>query len=295
MKRTIVITGASSGIGRASALALASNDVRLILSGRNKVRGEATVREVRRKSPGCEAVFIAADLSIPEETQRLAQDIRKQTECIDVLVNNAGARYDHFAESVAGFERTFATNHLGPFLLTCLLLDRIVAAPTGRIVAVSSSAHHSASNDEIWSLERDQYDRKQAYAKSKLANILFSNELARRLARTKATSNAMHPGGVATNFARNNGLIPWMKHLFAYLPKLELLSAAKGADTIIHLASSADLIGVTGEYFFERQTAKPSALAQDSDVAKRLWDSSIHWAGLTSSNTPAWSCVAPST
>ena len=238
MTKIFVITGATSGIGRAAALGLAQPDAALILVGRNSRRGSEVVERIKKTSPGARAQFIEADLSAQNDVRQLATAIRQKFNHVDVLINNAGARFDTYGATEEGFERTFATNHLGHFLLTSLLLEHLRAAPSARIITVSSAAHRAAKVDGIWSYQEHGYDRRQAYAKSKLANILFAFELARRLQGTRIVSNAVDPGVVSTNFARNNGLLAWAKHTVSHGLRGELVSAARAASTIVYLATS---------------------------------------------------------
>ena len=271
MTRNFVITGATSGIGRAAALGLAQPDAALILVGRNSRRGSEVVERIKKTSPGSHAQFIEADLSVQNDVRQLATAIRQKFKHVDVLINNAGARFDTHGATGEGFERTFATNHLGHFLLTSLLLDPLREAPSARIITVSSGAHRAAKVDGIWSYQEHEYDRRQAYAKSKLANILFAFELARRVQGTRIVSNAVDPGVVSTNFARNNGLLAWAKHTVSHGLRGELVSTARAASTIVYLATSVEVAGVTGALFRERQVIEPSPAAHDRLLAEVLW------------------------
>ena len=280
MTKIFVITGATSGIGRAAALGLAQSDAALILVGRNSRRGSEVVERIKKKSPGARAQFLEADLSVQNDVRQLAMAIRQKFNHVDVLINNAGARFDTYGATGEGFERTFATNHLGHFLLTSLSLEHLRAAPSARIITVSSAAHRTAKLDGIWSYQEHGYDRRQAYAKSKLANILFAFELARRLQGTRIVSNAVDPGVVSTNFARNNGLLAWAKHTISHGLRGELVSAARAASTIVYLAASAEVAGVTGALFRERRVIEPSPAAHDRALAEALWTQSIALTGL---------------
>jgi retinol dehydrogenase 14 len=293
--QTCVITGATSGIGKAAALALAAKGASLVLVGRNKTRGERISRELRIKYPSVQSEFRRADLSSLDDVRELASATSAKHPQIDVLVNNAGARYDRYQESRDGFELTFATNHLGHFLLTCLLWDCLLASASARIITVSSSAHASAKTDSVWLSQRHGYDRRQAYAKSKLANILFAFELARRLASTAATSNVLHPGGVATGFARNNGMLSWLRHLAAYGMQGTLLSAEKGAETIVYLASDRDVASISGRYFVQSRPVDPAPGALDLGLAAALWNSSLQWAKVDESIGATWEYLKPAT
>ena len=278
-----VVTGATSGIGRAAARALAELNATLILTGRHERAGRNIVRRLQRRWPRGSVEFIRTDLSRQADVRGLAAYVNGTYDRVDVLLNNAGARFDEYRETSDGIELTFATNHLGHFLLTSLLLDRLKQAPGARVVTVASSAHFGASADGGWSLERHRYDRRLAYAKSKLANIMFAYELARRLRNTRVTSNAVDPGLVATNFARNNGLVPWLRHLVAHALRRELVSPKKGAETLVYCAASPDVAGVTGKYFRDNQHAESSSASHDREEAQRLWRLS---AKLTGVNEP---------
>ena len=278
---TCLITGATSGIGRATAIALGRLGANLLLVSRNRTAGAALAQHISKSSSGAHAEFIEADLSSLRQVKAAANEIRKRCDTIDVLINNAGARFDTFARTADGYERTFATNHLGHFLLTGLLLDRLVAAPAARIITVSSSAAIQANDDCVWQYTADNFDRKQAYAKSKLANLLFAFELARRLQGTSVVSLAVDPGVVATRFARNNGLLPWLKHLIYHGRRRELLSAIQGADTLVYLASSVALpADASGGYFRRRERIRACPTAADPIVAASLWKISVALTGI---------------
>jgi NAD(P)-dependent dehydrogenase (short-subunit alcohol dehydrogenase family) len=291
--KTCVITGATSGIGKAAAFALAAKGASLVIIGRNATRGERISKELRVKYPFAQSEYRRADLSSLDDVRELAAAISAKHRQIDVLINNAGARYDRYRESRDGFELTFATNHLGHFLLTCLLWDCLLASGSARIISVSSSAHASARTNGLWLFPRHGYDRRQAYAKSKLANILFAFELARRLAPTGATSNALHPGAVATGFARNNGLLSWLRHIVACGINGTLLPAEKGAETIVYLAADGDVARMSGRYFVNRQPVDPAPAALDTPTATALWNSSLQWTKLDESIGATWKYVKP--
>jgi NAD(P)-dependent dehydrogenase (short-subunit alcohol dehydrogenase family) len=288
--KVFVITGATSGIGRAAALALARPGVALVVVGRNSRRGSKVVARIHRRMPNARAEFIEADLSVQADVRELAATIRDRFDHVDALINNAGARFDTYGATKDGFERTFGTNHLGHFLLTCQLLDHLRAAPSARIITVSSSAHRAAKPDGIWSYKAHEYDRRQAYAKSKLANILFAFELARRLQGSRMVSNAVDPEVVSTNFARNNGLLAWAKHTVSHGIRGELVSAARAAATIAYLATSVEVAGVTGTLFRDRQIIEPSPAAQNRLLAEALWTESV---GLTGIGAPIQTACAP--
>jgi NAD(P)-dependent dehydrogenase (short-subunit alcohol dehydrogenase family) len=289
-----VITGATSGIGRAASIQLGELGADLILTGRDERKGAELVRRLQRDSACGTARFMRADLSVQREVRELAAAIRNRCARVDILINNAGARFDTFRLSPDNIELTFATNHLSHFLLTLLLLDTLRAAEAARVITVASGAHSNARGDFERYVRAENYDRKAAYGNSKLANLMFAYELARRLKGAKITSNAVDPGGVATNFGRNNGFKSWMRHIGYHALKRELLSPRKGAETIVFLASSPAVEGVSGKYFFQKREIESSGISQDEAAAKRLWESSLDMTGLDDPMGPDWALVIPS-
>lgn len=288
-----VITGATSGIGRAAAMQLGKLGANLILIGRNERRGARLIHWLKRE-PACKnAHFMRADLSVQLEVRELAANIRSRCACVDVLINNAGAKFDTFRLGSDDIELTFATNHLSHFLLTILLLEKLQTAEAARVITVSSGTHHSVTGDFERYLRAENYDRKAAYGTSKLANLVFIYELARRLRGTKITSNALDPGGVATNLGRNNGFMRWMRHIGYYALKRELVSPSKGAETIVYLASSPAVVGISGKYFFRNREARSSPISHDEEAAKRLWELSLKMTGLNDRIGPSWALVRP--
>ncbi len=277
--KTVVVTGATSGLGSATASTLARTGADLVLLGRNEQAGQKLVRQFNQTGLG-KAEFLRVDFSIQAEVRAAVQAIADRHPCVDVLINNAGARFDVYHPTVDGFELTFATNHLSHFLLTCSLLESLLRAPAARVVTVSSGSHGGASLDVGWQLGASNYDRRVAYANSKLANIVFAYALAHQLKDTHVTSNAVDPGGVATNFARNNGLLSWAKHLVAHGLRRELVSARRGAETIVWLASSPKVQGVTGKYFRHKLEVHSSGLSYDPAIARDLWDLSVELTGV---------------
>ena len=276
----VVITGATSGIGRATALTLGRLGADILLVSRNRVAGNSLVRQIAGFSTGARADFIETDLSSLAQVRSAASLIQQRWPAVDLLLNNAGARFDTYASTAEGFERTFATNHLGHFLLTGLLMDQLTAGRAARIITVSSGASAQAMNDGRWQYAAADFDRRQAYAKSKLANLLFAFELARRLAGTSIASLAVDPGIVATRFARNNGLIPWLKHLIYHGRKRELLTSAQGADTLIYLATETVLPpNASGSLFRQRQKIRACPAAYETDLAAGLWKMSAELTG----------------
>ena len=267
--KTCLVTGATSGIGKATALALAGQGAKVILVSRNKEKGEAVRREIASKAQNDSIQVLIADLSVQNEIRRLAAEIGSSCSCIDVLLNNAGGIFDKRRVTLDGIEMTLALNHLGYFLLTNLLLEQLKAAPGARIVNVSSDAHRFGTIEfHDIGFEHD-YSPGKSYARSKLLNVFFTYELARRLAGTHITVNALHPGAVRSNFGKELSGIGGF--VFRYLDAF-MRSPEKGADTAIWLASDASLEGVTGKYFYDRREKRSSKISYDPALAKKLWD-----------------------
>lgn len=291
--KVIVITGATSGIGRAAALSLSRCGASLVLVGRNARKGEELVRMIRSDSPDSAAKFFQADISNLAEVRTLVLRVNNCHDRIDVLINNAGARFTQFEETSEGLERTFATNHLGHFLLTALFLERLMRAHAARIITVGSGAHFGVHGDPIWILTRETYERKLAYGTSKLANIIFAYELARRLSGTTITSNAVDPGGVATNLGRNNGVVAWLRHLTYYAWKGQLITPREAAEHIAYVVLAKELTGVTGLYFHECKPVMTSTTSQDLATARDLWSLSVKVTGIDASLGQAWEYMRP--
>jgi len=280
--KVCVITGATSGIGWAAALKLARLGFSLILIGRDERRGAQIFSLVQKRCPGRPHWFFPADLSDLDQVRAVAGSILKSCPVIDVLINNAGARFDQYFESNQAIELTFATNHLSHFFLTSQLLEPLLAASSGRILNVSSSAHAGATKPVSGLMTRQNYDRRQAYARSKMANLLFTYELARRLAGTSISVNAMHPGAVASGFARNNGIVSWLKHVISHGLRRELISPRQGADTVVYLVASNEVEGTSGSYYFRRKPIDSSPLSRDVALAGDLWNVSLKLCGMNS-------------
>lgn len=268
--KTFVITGATSGVGLETALRLTAKGGRLALVGRDPARGDAAIAAVKRRTPGCDARFFRADLSQLDEVRRLADALLEALPRIDGLINNAGAIFRRREVTVDGFERTFALNHVAYFLLTDLLRERLVSSSPARIVNVASEAHRGATLDfDDLQTERG-YGAWLAYQRSKLCNILFTRELARRLAGTGVTANCLHPGFVATRFGDNtDGVyrfgVQLAKRLFAISPE-------NGAKTSVFLATAVEPGRISGRYYSKETQTEPSLAAQDDAAASRLWD-----------------------
>ena len=268
--KTCVVTGATSGIGEVTARELAAKGARVLLVGRSAARCEATAGRIRGRVPGADVEFLVADLSSQAEVRRVAAEILGKTPRLDVLVNNAGALFTKRAESVDGIEMTLALNHLGYFVLTSLLLDALRAGAPSRVVSVSSDAHKMVGGIDFDDLQgRRRYSGLRAYGQSKLANILFTTELARRLAGSGVAANALHPGVVATNFGANNGAA---SRVLRRVFDLVSIGVERGAQTSIFLATSPEVEGVTGRYFAKSREARPTAAALDESAARRLWE-----------------------
>jgi NAD(P)-dependent dehydrogenase (short-subunit alcohol dehydrogenase family) len=274
--RVCLVTGATQGIGRETALGLARLGADVHLVARDRARAEAVLAEVRRAGGGNASLFVA-DLASQASTRALAEEVKARLPRLHVLVNNAGGIFTERALSPDRIEMTLALNHLGYFLLTGLLVDRLRASAPARVVSVSSSAHVGA-RIEFDDLQGERgYSGWRAYGQSKLANILFTRELARRLAGSGVTANCLHPGVVATGFGKNNaGPFSWGVRIAAPF----FLSAARGARTSIWLASSPEVAGVTGQYFARYRVSKVSDAARDEAAARRLWEVSARLTGL---------------
>lgn len=282
-----MITGATSGIGRASARELSKTGVNLVLVGRKEEVGTRLAAELGRRPRSGQVRFLRADLSDQSQVRALASAIAVKYPRIEILINNAGARFNRYQHSPDGIELTFATNHLSHFLLTGLLLENLQRAKEARVITVASGAHRGAGANGPWFAEPEHYDRKLAYCQSKLANILFAFELARRMHKTAVVSNALDPGGVATNLGRNNGLLSWCRHLAYYALRRELLTPHQGAETVVFLAASPSVNGISGKYFYRKREVEPSTAALDPQAAERLWSLSKAMTGLEAQTRPA--------
>jgi NAD(P)-dependent dehydrogenase (short-subunit alcohol dehydrogenase family) len=273
--KTVVITGANSGIGFETAVALAGAGARTVVAARDQRRGQAAVAHIGARSKSERVELVVFDLGSLASVRAGAAEILERFDRIDVLVNNAGLVLSERRETVDGLEATLAINHLGPFLLTQLVLERISAHGPGRVVTVASTAHKSARQGlDFEDLQSHHHYRgMQVYAKSKLANIYFTTELARRLDAQQVTVNCLHPGTVATGFARD-GDATGMLAFGVKVSKPFMLTPARGARTSIYLASSPDVAGVTGQYFVKCRARPPSKIAQDQQAARRLWEAS---------------------
>ena len=268
--KVCMVTGATNGIGKQAALELARLGATVILVGRSHERCMETSEEIRREAPAADVDFMVADLSSQEQVCGLAEEFRSRYARLDVLVNNAGGIFLRRQTSVDGIEMTFALNHLNYFLLTNLLLDTLKASAPARIVNVASKSHRNSPLD-FDDLENEKgYGIRKVYGRSKFANVIFTYELARRVEGWGITANVLHPGLVITNMGKNNGLIA---RLFQplYL-KWRGIPVEEGARTVVYLASSPEVEGVTGKYFFQEKAIKSDPATYDEGAWKRLWD-----------------------
>ena len=277
-EKLCVITGANSGIGKALTRALAHKNYHIIMVCRNIDKAEKVRQEIITQTQNDAIDIFIADLSKQEEIFTLAENIKSKYTSIDILLNNAGLIAHSYREITQdGLELTFAVNHMAYFILTNLLIEPLKAAESSRIVSVSSEAHRFTKFD-IDNLQFEKnYNNMKAYALSKLCNILFTRELAKRLKNTSISANCFHPGGVATNFAQDAS--PWMRILMN-MGKPFLSTPEQGADTGIYLATNPKIGEITGEYFSKRHIKLTSREARDELKAKQLWEHSISLAKL---------------
>lgn len=281
---TYVITGASDGIGLecASQVAAADPGCRLVLVGRNPSHAAAAVARVRAEQPSCRVDSLLCDLSDQAAVRRLAEDLLATCERIDVLVNNAGAVFARRTLTSDGIESTLSVNHLGGFLLTELLLERLMDSSPARIVFTSSDGHYPGTMDLDDLGFEEGYSIMMAYSRSKLANVLYARQLARRLAGTGVTVTSLHPGMIATDIWSG---APWFaRPVLALVKRLRMESPEVGGSRIAHLALSPDVAGETGGYYERNRPKEPSDLARDDALGQRLYDVSAQLVGL--SRTP---------
>jgi NAD(P)-dependent dehydrogenase (short-subunit alcohol dehydrogenase family) len=266
--RIAIVTGANSGIGKVTARELAKEGATVIMTARDEARGKAALEDVKRAAGSDSVELMLCDFSSQRSIRAFARAFRGKYDALHVLVNNAGALVPERKVTEDGLELTFAANHLGYFLTTELLLDRLKASAPSRIVCVASAGHTRARGipwDDL-NFERG-YSGIEAYCVSKLANVLFTFELARKLEGTGVTANCLHPGAVATNFGLGGGWFKWA----VKLAQPFMIDDEKGAETQIFLASSPEVEGVTGKYYVKKRPIAPSRAAQDPAAAARLW------------------------
>ncbi len=275
-EKICLVTGANSGLGKITTHELAKMGATVVMVARNRERGEAALKEVQQASGNQHVQLMLADLSSLNGIRQLAAQFKAEYGRLHILVNNAGAIFKNRQLSVDGYEMTFALNHLNYFLLTNLLLDLLKASAPARIINVSSGAHSGGTINFDDLMMENKYRSFAAYGQSKLANVLFTYELARRLEGSGVTTNTLHPGGVATQFGSGQGFMGWIMKLLRPF----LLSPEQGAETQIYLASSPEVEGVTGKYFDKKKPVKSSKESYDTAVAKRLWQLSEQLTGL---------------
>ena len=281
--KVCLVTGATSGIGKVTAAALATQGAEVIITGRNRQKTETTVRQIKTET-GNEAIqYLLADFSDLEQVRDLASTFNERSSRLDVLVNNAGSFFNTRQSTSYGVEMTFLVNHLAPFLLTNLLLEIIQDCAPARIINVSSDAHkYGTLNFDDLGFKRG-YAGMKAYARSKLANVLFTYEAVRRLGESGVTVNVLHPGHVATDIWRTNFSIigPALKRIMG----LFALTPEQGADNSIYLASSPEVEGVTGKYFVMREPAESSPVSYDQEIARKLWEISENLTSISQSDS----------
>ena len=268
--KVCLVTGATSGIGKAAATALAAQGAEVVIAGRNQRKAAETVSWIKAETGNDAVQYLLADFSDLDQVRELAKAFKRQTARVDVLVNNAGAFFNRRRGAPNGIEMTFHVNNLAPFLLTNQLLETLQASESARIVNVSSDGHRYGTMDfENLGFGRG-YSGMKAYARSKLANVLFTHELARRLDGGQTTVNALHPGHVATDMYKTGfpligSALKWVMGFFALTPQ-------QGAETTVYLASSPEVEGISGKYYAKREAVQSSPLSYDREVAQRLWE-----------------------
>ena len=277
--KIVVMTGATSGIGAVAARRLAAMGARIVLIARDAARGQESLARLADSGPAVKHSIYYADLSRLSEAKRVAAQIAAAEPRIDVLINNAGALFGTRQVTADNLEQTFATNHMAYFVLTLGLREALFSGSPSRVVSTASAAHRGYTLDFDDLQATKGYSAIKAYGRSKLCNILFTRELARRWSGKGVTANCLHPGFVATRFGDGSG--GWLSRVVR-IAKIFAISPEKGADTIVYLASSPDVGGCSGEYFYQCRTATPTAGALDDAAAKRLWMASTEIAGIES-------------
>ncbi|PYV14070.1 MAG: short-chain dehydrogenase [Acidobacteria bacterium] len=277
--KVVVITGATSGIGQVAAEKLAAMGARMVLVARDQARGEAALARLKQIAPDAAHNIHYADLSRVGEMKRVAAGIAQSEPRVDVLINNAGAIFNTRQVTEDGLELTFATNHMSYFVMTHGLRERLAASAPARIVNTSSRAHRRARIDFNDLQSARDYNGFMVYSRSKLLNILFTRELARRLSGTGVTANALHPGFVASRFGNQSG--GWFSFAIRFWQNFAI-TPEEGAETIVYLASSPEVADVTGKYFYKCRAASPTSAAQDDSAAARLWAETAKLAGIVS-------------
>ena len=276
--KTVLITGGTGGIGRAAAVGLASLGARVGITGRDRSRADQAAAAITRESGNPAVDVFVADMSSQSEVRRLASEVLSTYPRLDVLLNNVGGFWAHRHVTADGLEHTFAVNHLAPFLLTNLLLDRLIASAPARVVSVASGAQAQGKVDFDDLLGAPTYSGKRAYSQSKLAIVMFIYELARRLEATGVTATSLHPGMTSTSFSSEDPSRVMAPIVFA--ARRFMRSPERGADTAVYLASSAEVEGVTGRYFSDRKVRKSNASSYDQATIGRLWQVSAELVGI---------------
>jgi retinol dehydrogenase-14 len=276
--KTILLTGGTNGIGLEAAVVLAKQGHRVVLTGRDPARTAEAVEQVKQRSQSQSVESLLADFMSLADVRKLAADYRAKYDRLDVLLNNAGTVFASRTLSKDGLEATFAVNHLAAFLLTNLLLDLLEKSAPARVVNVSSEANYNGTMDfDDLGFEKGGYSVMKAYARSKLANVLFTRSLAKRLEGKGVTVNAVHPGGVRTNIWSH---APFYAKPVLWLMQLLLISAEEGGGTLVYLATRPEVEGKTGGYYEKNKLKDPAQLAHDEAVAARLWTESARLVGL---------------
>jgi len=276
--KRVLVTGATNGIGLEAARSLARQGAKVVLVGRDAAKTARCLADVRASAPGAEVSSLLCDFSRQKEERRLAEEVLRRFDRLDVLVNNAGTVFKNRTLTEDGIEATFAVNHLGYFLLTQLLLERIIRSAPARIVNVASIAHRRATMDFDDLFYERGYSLVKAYGRSKLGNVLYTRLLAQKLAGTGVTVNSLHPGAVDTGIW--SAAPAWMKPLIAILRRFAFISAEEGGRRIVQLVAGPELSGTTGQYFENGRIVDPASRARDDALARRLWQESERLTGL---------------
>lgn len=277
--RNVLITGGNAGIGLATAIALAKQGANVYIVSRNQEKVETAVKQISAETGNNNVGYFIANLSSQQSIRQLAEAVKAKLPVLDVLINNAGGVFPEFKKSEDGLEMTIATNHFAYFLLTNLLLDTIKKSDYARIVSVSSNSHYKGKIDfESFTTDKGYFIMK-AYEQSKLANVLFTQELAERLQDSHVTVNALHPGFVKTDIG-TKGTQWYASWIWTMMARIGAISVEDGAKTSIYLASSDEVKTVSGKYFDKCKTREPNPLAGDKALQKKLWAESERWCGI---------------
>lgn len=282
--KTVLITGGTGGIGRAAAVGVASTGAHVGITGRDRARAEQAAASIADESGSSVVDVFVADMSSQAEVRRLVDEVLTAYPQLDVLVNNVGGFWAHRHLTADGLEHTFALNHLAPFLLTNLLLERLITSAPARVVTVSSGSHSMGSIDFDDLMGEQDYSGQRAYNQSKLANVMFTYELARRLEGTRVTATALHPGMTNTSFSTEDPHRRMAPLVFIVRPFMK--SPKKGADTVVYLASSPEVEGVTGRYFVNHKTKRSEQSSYNTATTAQLWRVSADLVGIPTDPTP---------